>query len=103
MGKKLQKPMPVRTKTIELTGDYEGWEFEARLNPPLSVFGDLASGEFVKIAPALSKVVRSWNFIDEDGVPMPNPTMDLINELPLELVTEMSNKFISAITELSPN
>lgn len=103
MGKKQQKPMPVKTATIELTGDYEGWEFEARMNPPLSIFGDLSSGEFERIAPALAKIVRSWNFIDESGVPLGNPSKDAINELPLELVTEMSNKFIEKLTTLLPN
>ena len=102
MGKKLN-PMPVKTKLIQLTGEYEGWEFEARINPPLSVFGDLSSGEFVRIAPALTKIVRSWNFVDEEGKPLPNPSIDTINELPLELITDMSNKFVAELTTLAPN
>ena len=105
MGKKLQKPMPVKTDTIELDGDYEGWEFEARLNPPLKVFGDLSSGEFARISPALAKIAIRWNFLNEDGTPLPEkPTLEIIEEnINLELATQMANKFVEKLTTLVPN
>lgn len=105
MAKKLQKPMPVKSEKIELIGDYDGWEFEARLNPPLKVFGDLSSGEFGRIAPALAKIVIEWNFLDENGNELPKkPTLsDIESNISLELATEMANKFVEKLTNLVPN
>lgn len=97
------KKMPVRMTKVALDGDYEGWEFEVLTNPKLSVFGDLSSGEFDRIAIALSKIVRSWNFVDENGDPLPQPSIDAIQELPLDLVTLISNKFVEELSKLSPN
>lgn len=97
------KKMPVRTKTVVLDGDYEGWEFEVLINPKLSVFSDLSSGEFDRIAVALSKIIRSWNFVDEEGVPLEKPSIVTIQELPLDLITLISNKFVEELSKLSPN
>ena len=99
----VKKNMPIKTKTVTLDGDYEGWEFEISINPKLSVFGDLASGEFARIAPALAKIIRSWNFVDEEGIPLGNPSIKTIEELPLELVTIISNKFVEELSKISPN
>lgn len=97
------RKMPVRVKTLTLDGDYEGWELDVSVNPKLSVFGDLASGEFDRIAVALSKIIKKWNFVDEEGEALPAPSVVSIEELPLELVTLISNKFVEELGKLSPN
>jgi hypothetical protein len=93
---------PVRTQEIALKDDYEGWTFTARMNPPISAFSDVASGDFVRIAHGLAKVIRQWNFVDEDGVELPAPTETLISERPLDLVTAMTQAYVEELNKLPP-
>jgi hypothetical protein len=96
------RKMPVRVKDIELTGDWAGWSFTGRTNPKMSTLDDLSSGVFRRIASALSEVVLSWNFVDENGTALPNPadirrkiytfTNDQKEEEPLTLTGQQVNR-----------
>lgn len=98
-----QRRMPVNTQEIALTGDWEGWKFTARINPPIGIFVDIASGEFARIAKGLSKVIVSWNFVDSEGVELPKPTEQVIlDNLDADLSGACSNAFIKAITDIPP-
>lgn len=100
MGEK--RKQLIKTKLIELDEDYAGWNFLAQTNPPTSLFADISSGEFARIVKALSKVIRSWNYVDAEGTNLPEPGFDVINELPVDLLTATTNAYISALTELPP-
>ena len=59
--------MPYRTAKVELDGDFEGWWFLARTNPPIKAISDMYSGNFDRMVQGLSEIVLDWNFVDEDG------------------------------------
>jgi hypothetical protein len=65
--------MPKRTKEFKLTGDYEGFEFTADLLVPVSVFSYIQTGNWDLIQAALRFILVSWNFVDEEGKPLPQP------------------------------
>jgi len=73
--------MPIKTATVDLGGEYAGWTATVRTNAPFSNFLALtrlnaddgqaalrALGEIYDLLPAL---VLAWNFVDEDGRPLP--------------------------------
>ena len=93
---------PVRTQIIQLKNDYEGWEFTARMNPPIRSFGDVASGSFDRIIHGLSQIIRGWNFVDEEGVELPPPTEELIGGRPLDLITMVAEAYVEEMSKLPP-
>ena len=99
----IERKMPIKTATISLNGDYEGWEFTARINPPLRIFGDLSSSEFDRITSALSEVLLSWNFVDEQGVSLGEPSEETVGELPVDLATLVASEFAEQVATPSPN
>lgn len=93
--------MPVRIQEIPLTGEWVDWKITAQLNPPLRVYEDLVSGKLERIAPALSLVLKAWNFVDAEGNDLPSPTEQVIRDhLPLDLVTEIATQYSEAQTKL---
>ena len=102
-----ERKMPIKTATIALNGDWLGWEFTARTNPPLKLFGDLASGEFDRIIASLAKVLISWNFVDEEGLPLGEPNEDTVGELPVDfaekLLDPLEMKISAKIKPISPS
>ncbi len=103
MKRLLGKKEPVVLRDMTLENEYEGWEFTARTNPPISAFGDVASGDFDRIVLGLSKIVRAWNFVDENGEELAPPTVETLRERPLDLLTAVANKYVSELSTLSPN
>jgi hypothetical protein len=74
--------MPVRTRVVELEGDYAGWRATVRTNAPFANFLKLASlgntddgaavlSGLAEIYGLLPRLVLDWNFVDEDGEPLP--------------------------------
>ncbi len=98
-----KRKMPIRTDTIVLNGEYEGWECVARVNPPLKVFGDLASGEFDRIIAGLADVIVSWNFVDEAGNPLEAPSEETVALLPVDLATTLASEFAERVATVPPN
>lgn len=68
-----QRRMPVRIARIDLAGDYEGWWADMRINPPFWVFESLSSDDLAEMKAALSSLIKAWNFVDEDGIPLTDP------------------------------
>lgn len=97
-----QRKMPVKTADLKLDGEWEGWNFTARTNAPISVFSDIASQDFERIVKGLSRVVLKWNFVNEEGTPYGNPTRENIADLPLDLVTSIANAFVEELTKVPP-
>jgi len=96
------RKLPVKLKKIELTGEYEGWELTMRVNPPFFVFDQIQSGEVDQILDALGLITTEWNFVDENGEPMPPPSKESYRLLPYDLVLEIVDKFTSEVTSLLP-
>ena len=62
-----------RTKIITLDGDFEGFQFTAKVSASMRTMSKIQTGNFDLIVVALKKVVEGWNFVDEDGNPLPQP------------------------------
>ncbi len=126
------RKLPIKTKLIQLEGDYAGWEFTARVNPRLNSLGKLQSGRFDGICEGVADTIIGWNFVDEDGEALPSPreAMDkakddyrasvkedrreldrdlertlmlaaggkAVGALPYDMVFQLSEKLINAIT-----
>lgn len=63
MAKKTIKP-----KYGPLTID--GEQFSVRLNPPLSAFAGLQSGDFSRVIGSLRVIVKSHPYVDDAGAPL---------------------------------
>lgn len=98
-----QRKLPIKTRDIELTGDYEGWHFTARTNPPMRVLTDLSSGDLERITEALGGVIVAWNFVDEAGEPMAKPSPDAVRELPVDLAMEVARSFSTEVGKMGGN
>lgn len=108
------RKMPVRERVVKLTGEWEGWEFTARINPPLRALSDLASGSFARFINGLGDIVLGWNFVDEKGEPIlpvdekgkPTPPGEggnyPVDALPVDLYREMSDRFFEELRALPP-
>lgn len=114
--------MPIATTEIKLDDlGYRGWFVIMRTNPRSSVYDDLVSNgereaamvtgdtaeaeaerERLRTAgdkrwwKAFSQIVTTWNFADEDGVPMPHPreveqAKDL--DLPINLLAHVLTRY----------
>jgi len=110
-----KRKMPVRIATFQLDGDFEGWEFTARTNPPVKLLRTLTAGDIGGIIDALSQMVLGWNFVDEEGeaIPAPNSliesdgsqkemvsTDESLGLVPIDLLTLMAEQIASKIGEV---
>lgn len=101
MGEK--RKMPVRSRRVELDGDFEGWWFEVRVNAPLGVLDDLSTGRYGLVIQALKRIVLDWNFVDEGGEPLgPGEDGYPTEELPMELYNKMATAFYEESAKLPP-
>lgn len=94
--------MPVRSERIVLADDFEGFELTVRTNPPLRVINLLASQEIGDLILALSEIILDWNFVDEEGEPLPPPSQETIAELPMDLVVLIAEHYQEAVNRLPP-
>lgn len=93
------KSMPVRTATVRLDGDYEGFEVQVRTNTSWAVKQDLASGDEARVVGALKTIIHGWNLTDEDGTALPTPKngCDLLTAVPDEVLAAIINGYVGAI------
>jgi hypothetical protein len=97
------RKLPVRTRDIQLKAPWEGWNFTARMNPPVCVFEDITSGEFARIVDGMALVILGWNFVDDNGEPLPAPTRTTIsNNVPIDLLTAAANGWVQEMTTVTP-
>lgn len=102
-----KRRMPVHSQLVKMDGEWVGWEFTARMNPKVKVIDGLLSAEndqarFGQVVEALSQVLVSWNFVDEEGEDMPSPSSDSVRELPTDLLGEVANKYIEVLSQVPP-
>lgn len=95
--------MPIRKKVVNLTGTFEGWNFTGILNPPLRVIEDLTSGETSRLATGIARVVSApWNFVDEEGKALPDPELEVIRDLPIDLIEAIAKAYMEEQGKLPP-
>lgn len=110
-----ERKLPVKVETIQLNGDYKGWEFTCRTNPPWGDFVnklvELDKVDQTKPAEAndklyelLSYMVTGWNFVDENGKDIPFNRKGF-DKVPLDLIRETIQRAREAIEKipLAPN
>jgi hypothetical protein len=99
----LIRKMPVRTRPVQLKEQWAGWEFTARMNPPVCVFEDIASGDFARIVDGMTLVIVSWNWVNEVGEPLPEPSRAVISgNVPIDLLTAAANGWVQEMTTVPP-
>jgi hypothetical protein len=97
------RKMPIRISKFDLDGDFTGWWFNARTNFPMSFVEEMQSQDMDRMAKALSLIIIDWNFVDENGEDLGNPTQEIIkNELPIELVGLITTALVSKVQSV-PN
>jgi len=107
----VDRKLPVKTKQIDLDGDYEGWWFKIYTNPP--------SGVLIESVEALEKidkdtklsivlppiysflqlVILEWNFVDGKGKDL-SISVDSFKKLPIELIMNLTVKAQGALITL---
>jgi hypothetical protein len=82
-------------------GEFEGWSFNAVMNPPLRTIEDLTASGIDRMVKGLASILRPpWNFVDENGEPMADPSEDTIRDLPTDLIAAISTAYIAETTAL---
>lgn len=60
--------MPVRTRRLEMDGDYAGFYVVARVNISMATLEALYRDD--DVLPTLAGLIQEWNFVDEQGAPL---------------------------------
>lgn len=105
----MDKKIPVKTVRVTLDGEYAGWWFDVRTNPPVGVLLDRIAAfesadkenlqEFVPaIYGLLELMICGWNFKDERGKALALDT-DGLRKISLDLLILMGGKVPDVITE----
>lgn len=101
-----QRRMPVRTKRIDLDGDFDGWWFEVRTNVPAGTLLKLqgmqedesaALDNLAHVLDFIAGIVIAWNFVDEYGADIPVCRAGC-EQLPPELVQVCMGAFNESAT-----
>lgn len=98
--------MPVRTRVVEMDGDYAGFHATMRVNISIRQAEALAS-DLDDICVVLSDIIQDWNFVDEHGTPVPlgddttphktEIIIEGLRALPMELLKMLQIKYSEAL------
>lgn len=104
MSEQIEKRvLPVRLREIEIGGEFPGWMFTARINPPLGVVERFQNVRTVEdLASLLPLIIHSWNFVDEVGEPLGDPTPETLRRLPIDLLTAIFSRYSEEVLSLTP-
>ena len=95
--------MPVKTAKFKLDGDYAGFEFVARTNFPISYAEDFQAGDVSLLILRFSDIVKSWNFPDENGESLGDPSdVEVMGKVPSDLISLMAELIVNS-TMTVPN
>jgi len=78
----MERKLPVKVERFDLNGDYAGWYFEGRVNPPWGQFidkivavekADQTNPEEVldRLYDLIEMLATDWNYVDEKGKAIP--------------------------------
>lgn len=62
--------MPIRTRMVELDGDYAAYHATMRMNISIKQ-AEALSSDLTDICAALADIIQDWNFTDDKGNPLP--------------------------------
>jgi hypothetical protein len=101
---KLSKPsavMPIKTVVITLDEiAYPGWQAEMRLNIRAHAYDEFLSQDPDKFWSAFTDIVIGWNFVNEDGTPMPLPKDGLgPRDLPIDVLNTLVLRYVEAMAD----
>lgn len=97
------RKLPVKIRKINLTAEFADWWFEARMNPPLGVFFDVASGDLERIAKGIARIIVAWNFVDEAGQALPDPTYEVfVANVTSDLLNNMASAWLEEMSKVPP-
>jgi len=87
--------MPVKTATIVLDGDYDGYTATVRTNPRFGTKLDLSSGDTERFMLAVRAIVLDWNVCDEEGTAIEPPakSASAVNDVPDDLLAQIIEKY----------
>jgi hypothetical protein len=98
-----ERRLPIKTREIKLTGEWEGWNFTARMNPPLDTFFDITSGDLARLVSGIASILIAWNFVDTEGNALLAPTLELVKQhVTTELLNALANGYIDAMAQIPP-
>lgn len=106
-----KRKLPIKIGELALNGEFEGWTFVGRTNPPMELVDHFLKG---RVDVGLGPVVYTWNFVDENGEPMPQPNdvrekdgqeaVDkLLKKLPIDLLMAMGKALTDRIFDVPKN
>jgi hypothetical protein len=87
--------MPVRTSRVEMDAPYEGWTATVRVNVPMQQYEKLFARQ--TRYEAMAEVVQGWNFVDDDGEPIPITPEGIGANVGLDLFKMLLEKVDEAI------
>ena len=102
--------IPIKTKRIELDGDYEGGWVDIRTNPPagelldyITAIEEANQGDIKELLPpiygTLGMAIIAWNFTDTKNKDLPCEIKSL-KALPIDLLVLLTTKVQEAIVGL---
>ena len=98
-----KRKMPVKTVTLDFGKDgYEGFTAETRTNSPVGLIRQYiemsADGTEDEARTLLLKLFPSWDFVDDDGKPIPH-TAEGFDFMPPDLVRAMQRRRAEALQQ----
>lgn len=98
-----KRAMPIKTAKVELAGDYEGWTATVHVNPPMFLFEQLLGGALAETRDALSKIVKSWDFVDSQGDALPQPSEGGVGHIGFDLMLLLVRAISEKVTTPEKN
>lgn len=86
--------MPVRTRVIEMDGDYAGFQATMRVNVSMQTLTELSTTD--DLYSVVVNLVTGWNFADEAGEPIA-PDVNGLRSLPIELFQMLQRRYSEAL------
>jgi len=98
-----KRKMPVKTVTLDFSEDgYEGFTAETRTNSPVGLIRQYiemgADASEDEARTLLLKLFPSWDFVDDDGKPIPHAA-EGFDFIPPDLVTAMQRRRAEALKQ----
>jgi len=100
-GAPIKASMPIKTATVALDDiGYDGWQAELRLNVRARTYDAFLSQDRDEFWTAFGEIVIGWNFLSEDGQPLPLPKDGLgPRDLPIDILNTRVRRYVEAMAD----